>query len=191
MYIPIISSESVSNTVNCRSHVAWEGAAAGLPWFAERGALVLPGRHDKRFVCYFFRTLSRFLIWFWDQYPLRNIIISQKLAADAKKEYPNLYNAWREDPANFHVDGIYPIRRLWGTAREAWREILAAPVSFFSACQSYNISPICSMNRLALSGRKLLGCYPQVNPASSYLYGPWSRPWEVNILITTAHRLLL
>ncbi|CAA6665772.1 unnamed protein product [Spirodela intermedia] len=33
--------------------------------------------------------------------------------ADAKKEYPHLYNTWREDPSNFHVDGIYPIRRLW------------------------------------------------------------------------------
>lgn len=47
--------------------------------------------------------------------------------ADAKKKYPDLYKTWREDPSNFHVDGIYPIRRLWGTAREAWREILAAP----------------------------------------------------------------
>lgn len=46
--------------------------------------------------------------------------------ADAKKNYPELYNAWREDPANFHVDGIYPIRRLWGTARWAWKEILSA-----------------------------------------------------------------
>ncbi|CAA7402529.1 unnamed protein product [Spirodela intermedia] len=51
--------------------------------------------------------------------------------ADAKKEYPHLYNTWREDPSNFHVDGIYPIRRLWGTAREAWREILAAPGESF------------------------------------------------------------
>ncbi|XP_078431514.1 putative 2-carboxy-D-arabinitol-1-phosphatase [Wolffia australiana] len=46
--------------------------------------------------------------------------------AEAKKKHPELYHSWREDPSNFHVDGVYPIRRLWGTAREAWREILAA-----------------------------------------------------------------
>lgn len=48
-------------------------------------------------------------------------------AADAKKTYPELYTAWREDPANFNVDGIYPIRELWGTAKEAWKEILSTP----------------------------------------------------------------
>lgn len=47
--------------------------------------------------------------------------------ADAKEKYPKLYNTWREDPANFHVNGIYPIRRLWGTARDAWKEILLSP----------------------------------------------------------------
>ncbi|MQL98140.1 hypothetical protein Taro_030840 [Colocasia esculenta] len=46
--------------------------------------------------------------------------------ADAKRKYPELYNKWREDPSNFHVDGVYPIRRLWGTARLAWKEILSA-----------------------------------------------------------------
>ncbi|XP_068667314.1 probable 2-carboxy-D-arabinitol-1-phosphatase isoform X2 [Aristolochia californica] len=44
--------------------------------------------------------------------------------ADARKKYPELYSMWREDPANFYVNGIYPIRKLWGTAQEAWREIL-------------------------------------------------------------------
>ncbi|KAF0917569.1 hypothetical protein E2562_020944 [Oryza meyeriana var. granulata] len=47
--------------------------------------------------------------------------------ADAKKEYPELYIRWREDPANFQVNGIYPVRKLWGTAREAWKEILLTP----------------------------------------------------------------
>ena len=52
-------------------------------------------------------------------------------AADAKKQYPELYTKWREDPANFHVNGIYPIRELWGTARQAWEQILLTPVSTF------------------------------------------------------------
>ncbi|KAJ4977319.1 hypothetical protein NE237_002425 [Protea cynaroides] len=46
---------------------------------------------------------------------------------DARKEYPEEYNMWREDPANFCVDDVYPIRKLWGTAQEAWMEILSAP----------------------------------------------------------------
>ncbi|KAK3187974.1 hypothetical protein Dsin_027535 [Dipteronia sinensis] len=37
------------------------------------------------------------------------------------------YTTWRENPANFYVNGVYPVRKLWGTAREAWREILLTP----------------------------------------------------------------
>ncbi|XP_042501572.1 probable 2-carboxy-D-arabinitol-1-phosphatase isoform X2 [Macadamia integrifolia] len=48
-------------------------------------------------------------------------------AVDARKNYPEEYHMWREDPANFCVNGIYPIRKLWGTAQEAWMEILSAP----------------------------------------------------------------
>ncbi|KAL6627102.1 hypothetical protein ACP70R_030828 [Stipagrostis hirtigluma subsp. patula] len=47
--------------------------------------------------------------------------------ADAKKQYPELYTKWREDPSNFHVNGIYPLRELWVTARRAWEEILLTP----------------------------------------------------------------
>lgn len=49
-------------------------------------------------------------------------------AEDAKQRYPKEYATWREDPANFYVNGIYPVRELWGTAREAWKEILLTPV---------------------------------------------------------------
>ncbi|CAN6443541.1 unnamed protein product [Victoria cruziana] len=50
---------------------------------------------------------------------------------DAKREFPELYNAWREDPANFKVNGIYPVRDLWITAKEAWKEILVTPGESF------------------------------------------------------------
>ncbi|XVE51333.1 hypothetical protein DITRI_Ditri02bG0031600 [Diplodiscus trichospermus] len=43
---------------------------------------------------------------------------------DAKVIYPKEYATWREDPANFYVNGVYPVRKLWATAREAWMEIL-------------------------------------------------------------------
>lgn len=46
---------------------------------------------------------------------------------DAKKKYPEDYARWREDPVNFCVNGVYPLRKLWETAREAWLEILFTP----------------------------------------------------------------
>lgn len=52
-------------------------------------------------------------------------------AVDAKDRYPKEYTTWREDPSNFNVNGIYPVRKLWGTAREAWREILLSPGESF------------------------------------------------------------
>ncbi|KAF8411155.1 hypothetical protein HHK36_003698 [Tetracentron sinense] len=46
---------------------------------------------------------------------------------DARRIYPKEYTTWREDPANFSVNGVYPLRNLWGTASQAWREILSTP----------------------------------------------------------------
>ncbi|KAI3434086.1 uncharacterized protein J3R85_006882 [Psidium guajava] len=46
---------------------------------------------------------------------------------DARQIYPKEYTTWREDPSNFCVNGVYPVRKLWGTAREAWEEILLSP----------------------------------------------------------------
>ncbi|KAK6149913.1 hypothetical protein DH2020_017438 [Rehmannia glutinosa] len=46
---------------------------------------------------------------------------------DARKKYPKEFAQWREDPSNFCINGVYPIRRLWETAREAWLEILFTP----------------------------------------------------------------
>ncbi|KAF9672342.1 hypothetical protein SADUNF_Sadunf11G0031400 [Salix dunnii] len=48
-------------------------------------------------------------------------------AVDAREKYPKEYTTWREDPANFSVNGIYPVQKLWGAAREAWKEILLSP----------------------------------------------------------------
>ncbi|CAK9200599.1 unnamed protein product [Sphagnum troendelagicum] len=44
---------------------------------------------------------------------------------DAKEQYPELYRAWREDPKNFNVNGVYPVVDLWDKARNAWEDILA------------------------------------------------------------------
>ncbi|KAK8607949.1 hypothetical protein V6N13_023393 [Hibiscus sabdariffa] len=48
-------------------------------------------------------------------------------AVDAKVIYPKEHTTWREDPANFYVNVVYPLRKLWATARESWREILLSP----------------------------------------------------------------
>ncbi|KAJ9690454.1 hypothetical protein PVL29_012880 [Vitis rotundifolia] len=50
---------------------------------------------------------------------------------DARREYPKEYITWREDPANFNVNGVYPLRKIWATASEAWREILYTPGEHF------------------------------------------------------------
>ncbi|KAA8515258.1 hypothetical protein F0562_018512 [Nyssa sinensis] len=46
---------------------------------------------------------------------------------DARQRYPKEYRTWREDPCNFSVNGVYPIRKLWEVASEAWKEILFTP----------------------------------------------------------------
>ncbi|GJP41630.1 hypothetical protein CLOM_g1275 [Closterium sp. NIES-68] len=51
------------------------------------------------------------------------------LNSEAKRLYPDLFRAWREDPANFCVDGVYPVHQLWDQARDTWRELLESPGS--------------------------------------------------------------
>ncbi|XP_028788752.1 probable 2-carboxy-D-arabinitol-1-phosphatase [Neltuma alba] len=51
--------------------------------------------------------------------------------ADAKKIYPEDYTTWREDPANFFINGRYPLRDLWIDARRAWKKILLTPGESF------------------------------------------------------------
>ena len=51
-------------------------------------------------------------------------------AVDAKRIYPKEYTTWREDPANFSMNGRYPVRDLWEAARVCWKDILLSPVRF-------------------------------------------------------------
>lgn len=46
------------------------------------------------------------------------------LAAEAKELYPELFTSWRQDPMNFEVNGVYPVRELWDHAQNAWEDIL-------------------------------------------------------------------
>jgi broad specificity phosphatase PhoE len=56
-------------------------------------------------------------------------VIHYLFAVDAKEQYPELYTAWREDPKNFNVNGVYPVVDLWDKARNAWEDILAGQVT--------------------------------------------------------------
>ncbi|KAG0558299.1 hypothetical protein KC19_10G017300 [Ceratodon purpureus] len=55
------------------------------------------------------------------------LFLEGMLNSDAHKQYPELFTAWREDPLNFHVDGVYPVVELWAKAKLAWEEILSSP----------------------------------------------------------------
>ncbi|XP_076915843.1 putative 2-carboxy-D-arabinitol-1-phosphatase [Bidens hawaiensis] len=46
---------------------------------------------------------------------------------EARKIYPNDFITWREDPSNFNVNGVYPLREVWKAASVAWKEILFTP----------------------------------------------------------------
>ncbi|KAK2447260.1 protein-serine/threonine phosphatase [Trifolium repens] len=50
---------------------------------------------------------------------------------DAKQIYQEEYTIWREDPANFVMNGRYPVRDLWKAARDCWKEILLSPGESF------------------------------------------------------------
>lgn len=54
-------------------------------------------------------------------------------AEDAKRIYPKEYTMWRQDPSSFNVNGVYPVRQLWDTAKIAWKEILFTPVRTHSS----------------------------------------------------------
>ncbi|OWM91234.1 hypothetical protein CDL15_Pgr000178 [Punica granatum] len=90
---------------------------------AERCKVALSNRHfDQCFSSPISRAKSTAeVIWKGREEPLN------LEAAEARAIYPREYTTWREDPSNFSVNGVYPVQKLWGTAREAWREILISP----------------------------------------------------------------
>ncbi|XP_057434082.1 probable 2-carboxy-D-arabinitol-1-phosphatase [Lotus japonicus] len=50
---------------------------------------------------------------------------------DAKIMYAKEYKTWREDPANFCMNGRYPVQDLWLAARDCWKQILLSPGESF------------------------------------------------------------
>ncbi|ESQ42220.1 hypothetical protein EUTSA_v10013362mg [Eutrema salsugineum] len=47
------------------------------------------------------------------------------LKKEGKAKFGEAFRQWQEDPANFNIDGHYPVRELWSRARSCWTGILA------------------------------------------------------------------
>ncbi|XP_010454527.1 PREDICTED: probable 2-carboxy-D-arabinitol-1-phosphatase [Camelina sativa] len=47
------------------------------------------------------------------------------LKKEGKEKFGEAFREWQEDPANFSIDGHYPVRELWSRARSCWPGILA------------------------------------------------------------------
>jgi len=48
------------------------------------------------------------------------------LKEEGKEKYGDRYAAWKTDPANFEIDGHFPVRELWERGAECWESILDA-----------------------------------------------------------------
>lgn len=46
------------------------------------------------------------------------------LKNEGKERFGEAYRTWQKDPANFEIDGRYPVRELWGRAQTCWSTIL-------------------------------------------------------------------
>ncbi|KAE8699125.1 hypothetical protein F3Y22_tig00110592pilonHSYRG00003 [Hibiscus syriacus] len=96
------------------AEVLWQGREEPLVFLdslKECHLFYLEGMKNGLFltIVYLFRNLSN----------TRLNDIQNLEAVDAKMIYPKEYTTWRKDPANFYVNGIYPLRKLWTTARES------------------------------------------------------------------------
>ncbi|XP_010520410.1 PREDICTED: probable 2-carboxy-D-arabinitol-1-phosphatase [Tarenaya hassleriana] len=47
------------------------------------------------------------------------------LKNEGKAKFGPAYRQWQVDPANFNIDGHYPVRELWSRGRSCWDKILA------------------------------------------------------------------
>ncbi|KAH1217999.1 putative 2-carboxy-D-arabinitol-1-phosphatase [Glycine soja] len=83
------------------------------------------------------------IIWQWRENPLVYLDSLKEISlyhlegmknVDAMQIYPKEYTIWREDPANFLMNGRYPVRDLWKAAKDCWKEMLLSPVRFLCSC---------------------------------------------------------
>lgn len=58
-------------------------------------------------------------IHYWYLYQLQGL-----LKHEGKEKFGEAYQEWQTNPANFSIDGNYPVRQLWERARNCWDKIL-------------------------------------------------------------------
>ena len=64
-----------------------------------------------------------------DSWVLREIdlySLQGSLKQEGKVKFGANYAAWKADPANFEIDGHFPVRELWERGAECWEEVLRA-----------------------------------------------------------------
>lgn len=44
---------------------------------------------------------------------------------EGKEKFGAAFRQWQVDASNFNIDGHFPVRELWGRARNCWNKILA------------------------------------------------------------------
>lgn len=44
---------------------------------------------------------------------------------EGKEKFGAAFRQWQVDASNFNIDGHFPVRELWGRARNFWNKILA------------------------------------------------------------------
>lgn len=101
-----------------------KGRAFGVFRHPQRSAPALSGRNEKRCA----KILIFLLCPQSEAAHFMTFTAAHWILEDAKVQFPEVYKAWREDPANFYIEGVYPVVDLWGRARKAWEDILSAKV---------------------------------------------------------------
>lgn len=60
----------------------------------------------------------------WDLREIDLYAFEGLLKEDGKDKFGERYAKWKKDPAEFEIDGHYPVRELWERATTVWRDVL-------------------------------------------------------------------
>lgn len=116
--LSVLSEDGKAQVVRCRealSRVPFDQCFASPITRAKTSAeLIWDGREGP--------------LTFLDQLREAHLLVLEGMYnTDAKKQYPELFQTWREDPASFNMNGVYPVVNLWAQSRDAWEAIVSAP----------------------------------------------------------------
>ena len=101
-----------------------------------------------------------------------------------RNAHPEAYETWQQRPAEFSIDGHWPVRELWHRASLAWQDILQSPdvkdTALVVAHNAVNQALICSALGLTpLHFRRLT----QTNAAFTVLDFEWSTSGKAKVKV--------